>query len=37
MSQITTTTNRKVCSLPQLLEFRRAAAAAGKTVVHCHG
>src|SRR5580698_2359354 len=29
--------NRKVCSLPQLLELRRLAAEAGKTVVHCHG
>src|SRR6476619_6920894 len=28
---------RKVCTLDQLLEFRRAAAAGGKTVVHCHG
>src|SRR4051795_7639865 len=28
---------RKVCSLEQLLEFRRAALADGKTVVHCHG
>src|SRR5580692_5140966 len=29
--------NRKLCSLPQLLELRRLAAEAGKTVVHCHG
>src|SRR5215213_11798082 len=27
----------KVCSHESLLEFRRAAQAAGKTVVHCHG
>jgi rfaE bifunctional protein kinase chain/domain/rfaE bifunctional protein nucleotidyltransferase chain/domain len=29
--------NRKVCSLSELLELRRLAAAAGRTVVHCHG
>lgn len=29
--------DRKVCSLDQLLEVRRAARAAGQTVVHCHG
>src|SRR5215207_11025784 len=28
---------RKVCTLDQLLALRRAAAAEGKTVVHCHG
>src|SRR3954470_8235415 len=28
---------RKICTLEQLIEFRRAAHAAGKTVVHCHG
>src|SRR3954453_5512286 len=28
---------RKVCSLEQLLEFRRAALPDGKPVVHCHG
>src|SRR5215217_6294001 len=28
---------RKVLSLEQLLQFRLAAQAAGKTVVHCHG
>ncbi|HSV15736.1 MAG TPA: PfkB family carbohydrate kinase [Tepidisphaeraceae bacterium] len=31
------TAHRKICSLPQLLEFRRSATAAGKTIVHCHG
>jgi rfaE bifunctional protein nucleotidyltransferase chain/domain len=31
------TTHRKICSLAQLLEFRRAAAANRQTVVHCHG
>lgn len=29
--------NRKILSLGALLDFRLAAAAAGKTVVHCHG
>lgn len=29
--------DRKVCSLEQLLDARRAARAAGQTVVHCHG
>jgi rfaE bifunctional protein kinase chain/domain/rfaE bifunctional protein nucleotidyltransferase chain/domain len=29
--------NRKICSLDQLLDIRRRATAAGKTVVHCHG
>jgi rfaE bifunctional protein kinase chain/domain/rfaE bifunctional protein nucleotidyltransferase chain/domain len=29
--------SRKLLSLSQLLEHRRAAAAAGKTVIHCHG
>src|SRR3954453_15060969 len=28
---------RKVCSLDELLAFRRAASDAGKTIVHCHG
>src|SRR4051812_20976075 len=28
---------RKICTLEQLIEFRRAAHAAGRTVVHCHG
>ena len=28
---------RKVCTLEELLSVRRAAAAAGRTVVHCHG
>lgn len=29
--------NRKICSLDALLQVRRAAGAAGKIVVHCHG
>lgn len=29
--------NRKICSLDQLLDIRRHAQGAGKTVVHCHG
>ncbi|CAN5607679.1 PfkB family carbohydrate kinase [soil metagenome] len=29
--------SRKLCTLPQLLEIRRDLAAAGRTVVHCHG
>src|SRR5438046_2128968 len=29
--------NRKICSLEALLDFRRGAAASGKTLVHCHG
>src|SRR5437868_15125119 len=28
---------RKTLTLPQLLEMREAARAAGRTVVHCHG
>src|SRR5437016_8854630 len=27
----------KVCTLDELIHFRRAARDAGKTVVHCHG
>src|SRR3954467_12480579 len=30
-------TTRKICSLAQLLDFRRSATAAGRVVVHCHG
>ena len=29
--------HRKICSLEQLLDRRAASAAAGRTVVHCHG
>jgi rfaE bifunctional protein kinase chain/domain/rfaE bifunctional protein nucleotidyltransferase chain/domain len=29
--------NRKICSMPKLMELRSQAAAQGKTVVHCHG
>lgn len=29
--------DRKICDLPALLGVRRAAQAAGRTVVHCHG
>ncbi|MBC7785604.1 MAG: adenylyltransferase/cytidyltransferase family protein [Burkholderiales bacterium] len=29
--------SRKICTFQQLLEHRRAARAAGKIVVHCHG
>lgn len=29
--------NRKICSLDQLLSLRQTAHEAGKTVVHCHG
>jgi rfaE bifunctional protein kinase chain/domain/rfaE bifunctional protein nucleotidyltransferase chain/domain len=29
--------SRKICSLDQLLQVRRAGRDAGKTVVHCHG
>ncbi len=28
---------RKICTLPQLLDLRALAAAANRTVVHCHG
>lgn len=34
---MSTSPNRKICSLDQLLALRESARAAGRTVVHCHG